>query len=270
MSEHDDLHEPTPEDLELQRAVRERLRSEPVEIDPARREAAISAALDAAATPEEADAPAARVGAAPLGSAAPRDRAARRSPGALRPILVAAAAVTVIAGGVAAVGQLGSDSSEDAAVEAESAHEGGSLMEGAGAGGAATDADSEQSSADAPASAAPTTTATALSGAGADRATAPDLGDFEDVDALLQTAATTLDDAGSFDGSSRQEGLTDAEAELRARAASAGLPCAEEAVGLGAVPVALARVQASPVVVVQTAAGTLLALDAASCDELAR
>jgi negative regulator of sigma E activity len=262
MSEPEDLHEPNPEDLELQRAVRDLLRSDPVEIDPTRREAAIAAALEAAVSlegPEEVAAE--RTAAQVAAHRSPAARHRRRPPGALQPILVAAAAVAVVAGGVAAFGQLGSDSQVDSAAEAESAHADSSTMSGA-----SNEAGTDAAAGDDGSAAAPTTTVAAPSSA---QRSAPDLGDFADVDALLETAATTLGPASSFDGS-EQEGLASAEAELRDRAAAAGLPCAQQAGDRAAMPVALARVQAESVVVARTDTGTFLVLDAASCGELAR
>lgn len=263
MTEPEDL-EPNAAELEEQRLVRELLREEPVDIDPVRRDAAIAAALDAAAAevPDAATgaAAASATSAATSGAAVTSiaHRRSRRSGRTLRPVLVAAATVAVVAGGIAAFG-VGSDSSDEAGV-AESAHQDSSA-------GAGTSAD-EGAVADSPTSTtAPGAPVPEAAGDGSTR----ELGDFEDTATLLETAATVLD-GSRFDSSGQEqqdERTISGEEEAQLRAVAAGLPCVEPAGRLGAVPVALARVRSRPVVVARDGAA-VIAFDATTCEELGR
>lgn len=261
MSEPEDL-EPTAAELEEQRLVRELLRDEPVDVDPVRRDAAIAAALDVAAgelgaATGAAAAPTAAASGSPAASIG--HRRARRSGRMLRPVLVAAATVAVVAGGIAAFGA-GSDSSDEAGV-AESAHQDLSASAGSTADeGAATDS--------------PTSTSALLAPApeAADGGAVTDLGDFEDTPTLLETAATVLE-ASRFGASGQDredQQASSGEDEARLRATAAGLPCVEPAAQLDALPVALARVQDRPVVVARNEDVGLVAFDATTCEELGR
>ena len=91
-----DHHPPElPDDSELERAIRDLLRNDPVELDVERRERAITAAITAADEVEGLAPPA-----APVVRELSSHRAGRRTGrgDALRPILVAAAPLAVVAG----------------------------------------------------------------------------------------------------------------------------------------------------------------------------
>jgi hypothetical protein len=186
----------------------------PVAIDPARREAAIAAALAAFAdTEDDEDSASAPVG--PLATLA-----ARRgpSPRAVR-VLGAAAAVVLLALLVPLLGRLALSADDDSEASFEST---GAAIEGASP-------DAQDSGA-----AAPTSTTAALGD--------EDLGAFDDLQALAETLSGT--DALAFEDGAESEAATPAEGRCTAETTE------ERAGGTTVVDRALATVSGEPVIVV--------------------
>ncbi len=257
MSEPDDADQ-----SETHPEITAMLRDEPVAVDPARREAAIDAALELGAvlwpaeepTGEPADELAARRHVAPV--PAPR----RASSGGPRRVALVAAAVAVIAGlGIAGVAAIQGDGDFLAVAGNDSADSGGSAAESApadadGSGSAGGDESSAQAEdrAQVPEDLL-TTTAPASLGASAD------LGSFESVETLLDALVAT----------GYRSAAPDATKDDAAIARWQG--CAELSAS-GLTSIGRATVASQPVLVAVTDpdASVLVVVDATTCAELGR
>ncbi len=236
------------------------LRDEPVAVDPARREAAIDAALELGAVlwpaEEPADELAARRHVAPV--PAPR----RASSGGPRRVALVAAAVAVIAGlGIAgmaaiqgdgdflAVSGSGDDSADSAGSAAESAP---ADADGSGSAGGAESSAQAEDRPQVPEELL-TTTAPASLGASAD------LGSFESVESLLDALVATGYRSAAPGASEDQ-------------AAIARLQGCAELSASGLTAIGRATVASQPVLVAATGpdASVLVVVDATTCAELGR
>lgn len=254
---------------ETQRAVRALLQGEGVDVDEARRETAISAALDAA-SPSGAGATGALGTTTTTGTGAVTALTrARRRPGRdrlLRPVLVAAAVVAVVGvGAVALIDTTTGSHREDAALTTASADDASGARASSGAdpgigtdaaGSAPADGSTPEERAQDEAGAPATTAATASAGGVA-------LGEFADVDALLDAVTTgtfAADSAGPSAGSSAESPPAGALPDARCTSRLATT-----------VTVATASVAGEPVVVVSTGdPSSVVVLRTRDCVELAR
>lgn len=254
MTHDHDLPE-LPDDPELERATRDLLRNDPLEIDLDRREQAISAALDAAAEP----APAAPQTVVPL--APRRERHARRSR-AVRPVLVAAATIAVLAGGVLTVAQLADSGSgsEDLASQGAAVDELGSADESGGTAESDTSPGSGSADGADQGAFAPTTTGPPTVASGT---AVTELGEYPDVAALLSAAGR----AAASDRAREEDGAPTGPESTMSRVPAA---CEPELSDLDATPSATATVAGVPVLVVRVPDGTTVVLRVSDCAEVGR
>jgi len=226
-----------PDHDDLRPAV-QRLLREPVEVDAARREAAIRAALDAA----------------PRAATTPAQQRSRRAWSG-RPVLVAASLVAVVGIGIAAVLSVANDPPSQLATGAASTDDradsaggaGGAAQEDAIAPGAPESSRSPLTPEEQPAAGAPTTTAPF-------GPTVPDLGEHDATGPLLAEARELLAGDGTTAGGTT-EGDPSREPDT----------CRLQLLAQGWQTVARATVRSTPVLVASGTSGELLVVDDATC-----